>query len=451
MLFGHPSIYAISRSVDGMLKPDRQSALKNHLDGCASCQVKEKALIKVKNILGSLPVIEGGLAVKEPLLPLPVIVGRLVFHRGLSIGLLFGIVLIGATVLWVPQPALKVISANYSSVSGSEKIIETQQVQTGDALRTLPPGYVDLEIPGRVLLRLKPGTTLTWQQLDRPFLIRRPLIIVNLMRGELLGRTKESFWGSNLVVRTPTASAFVKGTAFGLSVDPKQDATTLKVIAGSVFFSPYMNRVGIEVRPGEMSRIQEEKLPEPPAEMDSKGWESVLEAYQIGEQPTSPPVALVIGIGSSRVEDLLRPALLYVSNWDNPDLQPFLRKAVREINRAILTKDPEPKLESLKILEMALNGIRNEDIAVPLQLFTGAYALHVNNPWRAQFHFRMVAEKYPRHQLASLGLAAIAVAAVRRGDRLSAQDAFEELLAKYPKSREAEYIHKLSKTTKLLQ
>ncbi len=443
MVFGHPTIDRLSRLVDGMLRTSEEEALNKHLEACSQCYAKEQALIRVRMILQTLPAIEEGLVMKEPPVPMPVIIGRLVFERGLAIGLLVGIILIGAMALWIPQPALKVISGNSpTNFVGPQRISENQQVQTGEALRTLPSGHVDLEIPDRVFLRLKPGTTITWQQLDRPFFFRKPLIIVNLMRGELLGRTKDAFWGSNMIIRTPTANAFIKGTAFGVKVDSKQDATTLKVIAGSVFFSPYMNNIGVHVNPGETSRIQEEKMPERPAQISVDDWEQMFETFQIGDQSGSQPVALMIGIGPTRVEELLRPAFLYVSNWEHPQLQPFLRKVLKELNAALLRGDPMSQNNNLKILEVAAANTADEDISVVLQLFAGAYSLRLDNPWRAHYHFRLIVEKYPWHPLASLSLAALALSADRRGDRVNAEENFRAILSKYPKSQEAVYATK---------
>jgi len=445
-MFGHPSIHLLSRRVDGMVSPEVERVLDSHIGRCAFCGEKQQVFHRVRSALQSLPAIEESLLMKEPAVTLPVLVGRLVFHRGLAVGLLAGAMVIGAIALCVPQPALKVIAASPNTqLISSEKGIELQQqMQTGTALRTLPPGHVDLEIPDQVFLRLKAGTTLTWQQLDRPFLFGRPLIIVNLMRGELLGRTKDSFWGSKLIIRTPTATAFVKGTVFDLRVEPRQDATTLKVITGSVFFSPYMNNIGVHVRPGQSSRIQEERLPQPPQQITADEWEAMLEAYQIGEQPSTPPVSLVIGIGPARAEELLRPALIYVSSWSHPEVQPYLRKALKEMNNAVLRGDPMTQNKNLNIVEQVLsNNITEEEIDVPLHLFAGAYAARMNNPWRAHFHFRMILEIYPRHPLASVALAALALNAAHRGDKIAARENFQAVLREYPKSPEASYAREI--------
>jgi hypothetical protein len=441
-MFGHPSITALSRLMDGMVaSPKSRLALASHVSGCGACQVRQQALHRVRAALQSLPGIEESLVMKEPPVPVPVLVGQLVFHRGLAVGLLAGIILLGAIILWVPQPAIKVISSSPNSqFVSSEKGIELQQLQTGSAVRTtMPTGHVDLEIPGQVLLRLKPGTTLTWQQLDRPLFFNKPLIIVNLMRGEMLARTKDSFWGSKLIVRTPTASAFVKGTAFGLRVDPKQDATTLKVIAGSVFFSPYMNNVGVHVKPGQSSRIQEERLPQQPEPITADDWEAMLESYRIGEQANTAAVSLVMGIGPTRVEELLRPTLVYVSSWEQRQIQPYLRKALSEMNGSILRGDPTMQNRNLKVLEEALDDMTDEEIAIPLRLYAGAYAVRMGNPWRAHYHFRKIVEKHPRHPLASLALTALALSAERRGDRATAQENYMATVERYPKSPEASY------------
>ncbi|MBI3333082.1 MAG: FecR domain-containing protein, partial [Candidatus Omnitrophica bacterium] len=240
----------------------------------------------------------------------------------------------------------------------------------------------------------------------------------------LLARTQEGFWGYRLEVRTPSASATVKGTAFSLAVDPQQDATTVKVLAGSLFFSPHLNGVGVNVGAGEMSWVQAQRLPRLPKPLAPADRKALLEAYRIGPDPLA---ALVIGGGPERVRELLQPPLIYLSMRDHPQLQFFLRKTINELNRAILERDDLALAETgrhLSVLEMALGDITDPELAVPLRLFAGAIAASRKEPERANRHFRWIVEKAPQHPLAPLALAAA-------GD-------FERLLARYPGSPEAD-------------
>ena len=442
-MFGHPTLNRLSRGVDGALAPKAREALKRHLELCAACQVREGALAQVRTVLrGLVPIEESGWVSKPPLVSPSIFNPLLKLRKWIVPAGLGGLVLvIGLLFLKVPQPVLRVVSSG-SNMAGSESE-EGSQIPSGTALRTLPLGQVDLELPGQLLLRLKPGTTLTWQQVDRPLFARKPMIVVNLMRGELLARTKESFWGSQLVVRTPSASAFVKGTAFSLKVDPWADSTTLKVAAGSVFFSPNLNQVGLEVKAGQKSRIQSEHMPASPEPISTEDWKHLLETYQIGEEPWA---ALVIGGGSERVEELFRPSLLYLSMWTHPQIQSFLRKAVREMNAAILQGDFSGQEGNLRILEMALNDISDQEIAVPFRLFAGACAVRLGQMQGAYGHFSSVAHYFPNHPLASLSLAAIAATADKLHNPSIVYESYQKILDRYPKSPEAvlarEYFQK---------
>lgn len=433
-MFGHPGFDNLSRWLDGMLPPRAQENVGRHLESCAACRGKKEALVRVKTALqGLVPIEKGNPVNRKPSRSIPAAAAPLKVHRWMAVAGIMGLCFAGVLFLQVPQPALKVVSSSppvdaVASDSGS-------QISPGPALRTRPSGYVDLELPGQLLLRLKPGTTLTWQQMDRPLFARKPTIVVNLMRGELLARTKETFWGSHLVVRTPSASALVKGTAFSLQVDPRADSTTLKVAAGAVFFSPYLDGVGREVKAGQKSRIRSEHLPTSPEAISPEEWKNLLEAYQIGQEPW---VALVVGGGPERVDELFRPALLYLSSWSHPQLQDFFRKTVRELNAAVLKDDFSRQEINLKILEMTLNDITDQRFAVPLRFFAGACAARIGDPQRAYTHFSWVARQCPDAPLASLSVAAIAVLAEKQMRNPSlVHESYQKILDRYPKSPEA--------------
>ena len=158
-MFGHPTLNRLSRGVDGALAPKSREALKRHLELCAVCRTREGALAQVRTALrGLVPIEESGWVNKPPLVPPSVFSPLLKLRKWIVPAGLGGLALvIGLLFLKVPQPALRVVSSG-SNMTGSESE-EGSQVPSGTALRTLPPGQVDLELPGQLLLRLKPGTT----------------------------------------------------------------------------------------------------------------------------------------------------------------------------------------------------------------------------------------------------------------------------------------------------
>ena len=428
MIVGHPGIDRISRMLDGMLDPRHQAKLEKHLSTCGSCREKQGALARVRSALKSLPPIAENLFT-EPLAPELVVPRAPTFQKGIGVGILVGVVLVTFITLHQVQPALRVISSSPDVVSVPNGVLGNR-VLPDATIRTMDAGHVDLELPDQVLLRLKPGTTITWQQVNRHWLSPRPHIVVNLARGELVGRTKESFWGSSLEVRTPAATTTVKGTAFALKVDPNQDATTVEVLAGSVFFSPHLGNVGVDVPAGKMSRIRSQRLPSLPKSLSGPQRQALLEAYRIGQDPQ---IALVIGGGPERSQELLQPALLYLSNRSDPQVQPYLRKAIQELNTAILEGDLASHKEALKILEMGLPYLNDQKIIVPLRLFAGALSLQMHSAAWAQIHLRVVIDDFPKDRLASVALAAHGMIS----GKAQADEDFKTILARYPSSPEA--------------
>ncbi len=428
---GHPQVEELSRWVDEMLG-NRSTDVEEHLFGCDACSQWVKAFQGLKAELKALPVIEG--VFQEPPLLIPRIrvgVPRWSVLLASLIGLSAGLLLRPAT------PAMKVISPQQPLISGSEGLIG-DQVKPDTAVQTMGTGEVDLEIPGEIFLRLKPGTTLTWEQMDRGFW-RKPGIAVNLMRGELLARTAERFWGSRMEVRTPTAMAMVKGTAFSMEVDPKADATTVKVLTGSIFFSPHLKKVGVHVGAGQQSRIAGQRLPEKVQELSPQERERLLETYRIGRVPLA---AVVMGIGPGRVEELLQHGVLYLSDRKDQRIHPFLRRNVETLNLWILRgAEPlsggEPPQDALRVIETALEYLRDEELVVPFRLFAGSCWVRLGNPHRGFIHFERMAKEFPRDPMASVALAAMAEVAQTLGDEVQARQNLEKILSHYPKSPEA--------------
>ena len=438
MRWGHPKDELLSRHVDKALLFKEQVKLEQHLGGCSDCEMRLAAFGRVREVLKALPPLVDT-PFPEPAVPtfIPVI-KPVVSWKAITAGLAVGVVLTVGIVTWRSiQSPIRVISSATAAV-GPQGILQGK-LRPGESVQTLAPGYVDLELPNNVLLRLQPGTTMTWQQVRQPLLFAsRQKVIVNIMRGEILARTQEGFWGANLEVRTPSAHATVKGTAFSMRVDPGQDQTTLKVLAGTVFFSPlYLTQVGVEVQGGEISHIRgARRLPKLPKPLSSEERKALLEVYSIGGN--SQLAELVIGAGPERLKELLKPALLYLSDQSDFLLQPLFRKYVERLNASLLNGKMIGRKRNLQILEQGLKTLPNPELEVPLRLYVGAYYAHMDFPHRAQFHFQRIIERVPDHPLASLALAAIAqVAQKQLQDEALARESFQQLLAQYPNSPEA--------------
>ncbi len=423
----HPSAEVFSRMLDGMLDSAAQTKAREHLKGCVPCGRLFEGQARVKAILRALPPLEENpLQQLQPPLFIPVI--RPIFPvGGFAAGLAAGFLILSAVIWMRPlHSPMRVISASSD---------EPADLKPGEAVNALTPGNVDLEIPNRLLLRLKPGTTMTWEEPVRPGFFGRPQIVLNVMRGEVLARTQDKFWGSRLQVRTPSANATVKGTAFSVKVEPDQDATVLKVLAGSVFFSPHLGEVGLNVQSGETSRIKGRHLPQPAQPLSPSERKQLLETYRIG---VAPVAALVIGGGPERVGELLRPAMLYLGFQAHPELHLFMRRQAATINVAILEGNLGNADKEIRALETSVQTLRDPELAVPLRLFLGACNVRLDRVLRGRVHFRWVADRHPQHPLASVALAALGLTAEQdlHNPEL-AQAAYQRLAAQYPASPEA--------------
>jgi len=422
---------------DDQLKPSRSSGVRVHLDTCGRCRSQFEALETVRTTLRSLPMVEGNpLEDFQP--PTFVPVGRPTLPwLGFLLGLFMGIslVFLAVQLLRPLGTPLRLASAPTEAVTRS--LPTGSYLDPGETLNTLIPGDVDLEIPSQLRLRLKPGTTVTWQEINPPWLFwRKPHVVLNVMRGQVLARTEEKFWGSRLQVRTPTANAMVKGTAFSVRVEPERDATELKVLAGEVFFTPHLGSVGTTVRAGQASHIQGRQLPRSTEKLSAQERRDLLETYRIGRDPV---MALVMGSGPERVEELLEPGLLFVSAEIHPELHLYMRKLILEVNGAILQGDLAAHERAVRSLELAaVRELKDVQLLVPLRLYLGACNRKLGFPLRARAHFRWVADQLAQHPLASVALGALGLTAEKdlRNPEL-AQAAYQRVLSSYPRSPEA--------------
>ena len=424
----HPTQEELSRLLDGELGSQRLRVVLDHVGHCSRCQALQGAYSQVRLRVRGLPRVEGSWD-EAPRLS-PAVQGWLI-PRGLVVGVLVGMVGMGIGVwVWPNPPALKVVSRGV----GTERLVAgvMDRIPVGEAVQAIWGGDVDLEIPGQVLFRMKAGSTITWEQGRGMWIGKRP-VVVNLLRGGFVARTRESFFGSRLEVRTPSGLVQVRGTVFSMEVEPKADATMVSVLAGKVFFSPYIKGVGVEVAGGQGSRMRGGQLPEVPRKLGVVELEGLMEGYRIGEDPDA---VVAVGIGEGRVEELLRGAPLYVSDRRDSRVHPLVKRRVKEINAA-LWEGRGMDIRAVKVLEVAVNGMRDGGVAVPFRLYAGSVAMWRGDPVSARLHFERVVEGYPDHPQASLALGAVGELVRRGGDLRKAREIFKDLLHRYPKSPEA--------------
>ncbi|PIQ82344.1 MAG: hypothetical protein COV76_04120 [Candidatus Omnitrophica bacterium CG11_big_fil_rev_8_21_14_0_20_64_10] len=183
-----------------------------------------------------------------------------------------------------------------------------------------------------------------------------------------------------------------------------------------------------------------DRLPQPPQPLSRQERLELLDAFEIGE---TPPVALVIGAGPERLEEIFGDLLIHVRKQEDSGLFRALARATGQLNQAMLDGDPGRERDQLDLLERILKPIADPELAAPLHLYVGALAHRLGQPQRAFGHFVWVADNYDDHPLAPLALAASArLLGQRPGGVMSAQELCEQILKRYPASPESQLAKK---------
>lgn len=146
-----------------------------------------------------------------------------------------------------------------------QRVERGQELKQGDLIRTNPTGTLALLFADRTQVRLGPNATMAVNAVARGAPSQ-----VTLSAGKAWGRSPSG--QTNLSVRTPSATAAIRGTEWAISAD--EDTTTLEVFDGQVELS---NEFGsIQVNSGEAARVRRGQAPVKVTITNPEGREQML-------------------------------------------------------------------------------------------------------------------------------------------------------------------------------
>jgi len=316
--------------------------------------------------------------------------------------------------------------------------------KAGDVITTKDGSQIDIELAGKYAIRAKQNTSFKIAKL--PARYKKDTVIFELVEGQMLIDIQKGFKGSRFVVDTKTAQAEALGTKFAVGVSKKQkDRTSVKVLEGTVEvksrYKPkefVIAKHTVVVGAGQKTEVAMGELPLAPQKLVEEDWRQLEEIYQIGRKPQ---VMLLVRNRPDRVEQLLRPCPIYISDEKPRVIPNILEKAVFKIEEALKTKDRQKHLESIKLLEKIVNEHPNAKYDVQFLLYIGAYYNYLGYHQEAIGAFERVIEEYPNSPLASMAQCAIGIIYEEKlEDEEQANRAFKGVLERYPHSLEAIWI-----------
>ena len=317
------------------------------------------------------------------------------------------------------------------------------KLKAGDIIRTAKNTKLDIGLSDRYAIRLNSGTTIKVAKLTPRH--GKGRAIFELDEGRIFIDVEGGFKGSRFEVITKAAKATALGTKFSVGVsDKEKPRTKVEVLEGKVKVSGSRQEKvaatenAVVVESGQKTSVSMGASPSAPQRLAEQEWLELEELYQVGMMPK---VILLLKNTPDRVEQLLRPCPIYISDDEPRKLPRLIENAMLHIKKAIEDKDDREHLESIRILERVVAGHPNAKYDAQFLLYIGAYYEYMGRHEDAIMIFEKVLAKYPNSYLASIAQAAIGeIYEEKLNDRKKASEAFELVLKRYPNSLEAIWV-----------
>jgi hypothetical protein len=314
------------------------------------------------------------------------------------------------------------------------------RLKPGDKIELRDGAMLNLTSKGRYTARIKDSSLIVISKLESGF--KNINTDFSVSYGTLLVNTTERFSGSSMRIYTPACDAEVVGTAFMVNVS--ENNTWLGVLEGRVkiLSKPHPLKSDIEkpvehyVSAGQKTLTRQYAHTTVPELLSSKEWQSMLELYQLVEDPQ---IILLIGTGVDRIDNFLgRPALLYITDTMRRIMPKALLESLYAVVESVETDDLEAirnKVDSLYSMTMKYpDAIYNTEIL----MFIAAHFYHAKDYSSALKVFNQVADIYPESEMASLARSSTAYIYMNNlNDTKKARSIYSELIKFYPNSAEA--------------
>jgi len=329
------------------------------------------------------------------------------------------------------------------TVSGTAKIYRASsekwiiarpdiRLREGDRIETTQNGIVNIISRNKYAARIKDASDIVIAKLNVRWFNHFTELGIN--GGKLMVNTRKGFKGSNMLLTTPTCKAEVVGTAFAIDVDEASSGITwLGVLEGKVRVTS--EGTDVYVNAGQKTQIRPGSLPDVPTLLSDNEWGLIQELYQLGEKPQ---VVLLVSMRVNRVQELLKPAPLYISDSIPRTIPRDLEAIIHIIDRAIKSNDIESHKFAIERLESLIQQYPNPKYNPQFLMFIGSYYYYIGSYNKAIDTFDRVVNEYPGYALSSLAQCAIATIYQENLKDISrAKAAFKKLLKKYPDSVDA--------------
>ena len=314
------------------------------------------------------------------------------------------------------------------------------RLKPGDKIELADGATLNLTSKGKYTARIKDSSLIVISRLESG--LRNINTDFSVSYGRLLVNTTDRFSGSSMRIYTPACDAEVVGTAFMVNVS--ENNTWLGVLEGRVkiLSKPHPLKSDIEkpveyyVSAGQKTFTRQYAYTTMPELLSSKEWQSMLELYQLEEDPQ---IILLIGTGVDRIDNFLgKPALLHITDT----MRRIMPKALLESLYAVAESAKTDDLEAIRnkagnlhsMIMKHPEAIYNTEIL----MFIAAHFYYAKDYSSALKVFDQVADIYPESEMASLARSSMAsIYENNLKDAKKARSIYSELMKFYPNSAEA--------------
>jgi len=314
------------------------------------------------------------------------------------------------------------------------------RLRPGDKIELKDGAVINLASRGKYKARVKDSSLIVISKMASGF--SKIDTDFSVSYGKLLVNTADGFKGSNIRIHTPACDAEVVGTAFMLEVS--ENSTWLGVLEGTVKLAskPHPLKIGIEnpadtfVTAGQKAYTKQYAYTTTPELLSSKEWQSMLELYQLVEDPQ---IMLLIGTGVDRVDDLLGgPALVYIPDTIKRLIPRQLLESIYDVADSAKGDDLGAIGNKTRNLMNMLSRYSNPRYEIEMLMFIASNFHYAKDYESALKVLDQVALKYPESEMASL--ARSGMASIYQNDLKDigrARKIYTDLIKFYPNSAEA--------------
>lgn len=315
------------------------------------------------------------------------------------------------------------------------------RISSKDIVQTGQYGQLDIESNKLFEFRIKQNSKVRFERLAKNIYSNTTIAVE---RGKIMINTNDSFKGSSMKVVTKASCATVIGTSFVVGVNPLQENTTwVGVLKGNVSVvglgvsDALKDYNKVMVKAGEKTVIRPGEVPTIPEIFSDKEWLAMDELYRIGD---IPQVSLLISANPNRVEELMRPCMLYIYDKEPRTLSEEFDKVILQIKKAVDESDMMLHKKNAKRLAVLIKKYPSSKYTTQFYLFLSAYSYYIDDYKSGLNALNTIIDDYNDSSLVSLAICAKAYI-YENGlkDINSADILYKKIIAFYPNTPEAEY------------